>query len=372
MQEGKLTNLVFFRAKYSFIDDLTEYNNTLNDVKDINIALEKLINRNLKKYIDTEKYNQLFLILNELKNNAFRKAQEHWIQNKSQYLTKWTIEKMKEIGKIKSGEQALPTNTGLCDFYSSLKKLKNNVDEIEKNFTVKHKAEYDPLGHLPDKFDVYVCKEYYLNPKEKTEKIKDAKFQFQSYKPKKTQIINALNIVLKLKQHAFDENCLKLVFQFNKDFCEISSLKDCFFFRTYVVRKEGDVYFPYTPSDGEKSMLQIAHVFEDTSKEIFILDEPELSVGHDYINRCIVPKIIELAKLDKTIIISTHDANIAVRTLPLNSIYREYKKTYIGNLFYDKLTCEENKEECTWVEKSLNYLEGGRDAFSERGDSYGI
>lgn len=370
--KGKINKFGFFRAKYSFVDDLTAYNNAVNDLKDIDIAFEKLSNKNLKKYIDKEKYQQLFEILNELKNNAFRKAQDYWIQNKSQYLTQWTIEKMKEIGKIKSGEEALPTNTGLCEFYSSLKKLKNNVDEIEKSFTVKHEVEYDPLGHLPDKFDVYVCKEYYLNPKEKTEKNSEAKFQFQSNKPKKTQITQALNAVLSLKQHAFDENCLKSVSSFINEFSAISSLKDCFFFRTYVVKKEGDAYFPYTPSDGEKSMLQIAHVFADTSKEIFILDEPELSVGHDYINRCIVPKIVELAKLDKTIIISTHDANIAVRTLPLNSIYREYKKTYIGNLFYDKLTCVENKEECTWVEKSLNYLEGGRDAFSERGDSYGI
>lgn len=85
-----------------------------------------------------------------------------------------------------------------------------------------------------------------------------------------------------------------------------------FFFRTYVAKKEGDAYFPYTPSDGEKSMLQIAHVFTDASKEIFILDEPELSVGLDYISRRIIPKIIELANLDKTIIISTHDVNIAL------------------------------------------------------------
>ena len=43
-----------------------------------------------------------------------------------------------------------------------------------------------------------------------------------------------------------------------------------------------------------------------------------------YINDIILPRLIELSKLNKTIIVSTHDANIGVRTLPLLSVYREY------------------------------------------------
>lgn len=370
--KGKISRFGFFRATYSFVDDLSKYNQTAKDLKDINAAYEKLNDKKFEKYVDSGTYKQLLIILNKLQNSAFKMAQDYWIQNKAQYLTQWTIEKMKEIGKIKSGEQALPTNTGLCNFYSSLRQLKANADAIEKCFLTKPIIEHELLGYLPDKFEVYVCREYCLNPNEKTENECNVKFQFQSNKPKKTQVIKALKAVCSLKNDVFDKKCPESIGLFIKEFSAIYSLKDCFSFRSYVVKKEGNDYYPYSPSDGEKSMLQIAHVFADTSKEIYILDEPELSVGHDYINKCIVPKIIELAKLDKTIIISTHDANIAVRTLPLNSIYREYQKTYIGNLFYDKLICLESKEECTWIEKSLDYLEGGRDAFSERGDSYGI
>ena len=63
-----------------------------------------------------------------------------------------------------------------------------------------------------------------------------------------------------------------------------------------------------------------------------------------------------MAKLDKIIIVSTHDANIAVRTLPLMTIYREYKKTYIGNLFIDELVEIKNNNKVKWTEKSMTYL----------------
>ena len=75
---------------------------------------------------------------------------------------------------------------------------------------------------------------------------------------------------------------------------------------------------------------------------VYILDEPELGLGNKYINDYVVPRLNALAKMNKKIIISTHDANIAVRTLPLQSIYREYcgnnqYKTFLGNPFIDTL-----------------------------------
>ena len=63
-------------------------------------------------------------------------------------------------------------------------------------------------------------------------------------------------------------------------------------------------------------------LFED--KEVYILDEPERSLGNNFINDVVLPRINELAKLKKTIIIATHNANIAVRTLPFVSILKEY------------------------------------------------
>jgi hypothetical protein len=86
--------------------------------------------------------------------------------------------------------------------------------------------------------------------------------------------------------------------------------------------------------------------------------------------------IKEKAKVGKKLFIATHDANIAVRTLPYNSIYRHHShsgyKTYVGNPFSNCLIeIEEKKENIDWKDISMRTLEGGRDAFGERGKIYG-
>ena len=72
-----------------------------------------------------------------------------------------------------------------------------------------------------------------------------------------------------------------------------------------------------------------------------ILDEPEKSLGNEYISNVIVPLIKEKARTGKKIFIATHDANIAVRTLPYNSVYRKHGingyETFVGNPFLNNL-----------------------------------
>lgn len=120
----------------------------------------------------------------------------------------------------------------------------------------------------------------------------------------------------------------------------------------------------------------LLHKELNEDKEIYILDEPEKSLGNDYISEVIVPLLREKAFIGKKIIIATHDANIAVRTLPYNSIYRQHDNnkyyTYIGNPFSNNLKCLENlNEELDWKEISMKTLEGGKIAFGERGKIYG-
>ena len=47
----------------------------------------------------------------------------------------------------------------------------------------------------------------------------------------------------------------------------------------------------------------------------YILDEPELSLGNQYISDVIVPHLNNLANAKKRIVIATHNANIAVRKI---------------------------------------------------------
>lgn len=132
---------------------------------------------------------------------------------------------------------------------------------------------------------------------------------------------------------------------------------------------------PYGPSNGESSMILLhQELMED--KPIYLIDEPEKSLGNDYINDVIVPLLKEKALLGKKVIIATHDANIAVRTLPYNSIYRLHDEgqyfTLTGNPFSNSLKCiYKIRPELDWKEISMKTLEGGKEAFGERGKIYG-
>lgn len=82
------------------------------------------------------------------------------------------------------------------------------------------------------------------------------------------------------------------------------------------------------------------------------------------------------ARSGKTIFISTHDANIAVRTLPYSSIFRCHGpngyRTYLGNPFSNNLlNPDDPNDQLDWRKISMKTLEGGEEAFGERGKIYG-
>ena len=114
----------------------------------------------------------------------------------------------------------------------------------------------------------------------------------------------------------------------------------------------------------------------EIDKDVFILDEPERSLGNEYINDVIVPLIKERARANKIVFISTHDANIAVRTLPYSSVYRCHDSagysTYLGNPFSNNLVNSmDGGPPLDWKKISMKTLEGGEEAFGERGTIYG-
>ena len=153
----------------------------------------------------------------------------------------------------------------------------------------------------------------------------------------------------------------------------VASLKDCLGV-TSSVSCGGDSN--YEPSNGEKAMIVLAHALFDDDASIYILDEPEASMGNEFINAVIVDRINKLAKANKIVVVSTHNANIAVRTLPWQSIYREYDGgsyyTYVGNPFCDELRDIAGvKAPKAWTQVSMDTLEGGEDAFTDREIVYG-
>lgn len=138
-----------------------------------------------------------------------------------------------------------------------------------------------------------------------------------------------------------------------------------------IALENGEIY---KPSNGERGILLMQRLL-DSESDVYILDEPELGMGNSYITSNILPKLTDLAKRRKTVIIATHNANIAVGTLPYISILRTHEngvyKTYIGNPFYDELkNIEDESDTKNWTQESMHTLEGGKSAFYDRKDIY--
>ena len=275
---------------------------------------------------------------------------------------------MKLIAQAKTGKDSIPSSTGFAEFFMNCLQPYQAADSLYKIISTTSKTLKDKIGQIPGKGLVFVETNIYLNPNAGTGLVYD-----QS-KSKSKVLKKCLNDLGEIKKMAFSKQLSKAIETFNSD-CDdkISSLKDFMGIKSdEKIEWEDGRIERYESSSGERSMLLLSHALIDDNKEAYFLDEPEISVGHKYVNDVIVPRLKNLAKLNKLIVISTHDANIAVRTFPLKSIYREYGKTYVGNLFIDKLILTTDKS-CTlnWTETSMNYLEGGEFAFKERKQSYG-
>lgn len=133
---------------------------------------------------------------------------------------------------------------------------------------------------------------------------------------------------------------------------------------------------PYEPSDGEKAILSISGVLEDRNHDCYIFDEIERGLGHKYIADYLVPKLKKLRDAGKTIVLSTHDANIAVNTLPSQTVYcchgdNDLNDYYCGNMYSNELSGIINKSTIDWDKEAIVHLEGGRDMFNSRRNVYG-
>jgi len=272
-----------------------------------------------------------------------------------------------EISK-KTGQPEKPTKTGFFDYASNRIRIDNAISKILFNIkkTIEPILEY--VGDLGEKGDLY-CQTNIL--------IQDGNIIDSKYSPlekvNKTPQKDVARHLELISKHVYTNDLFKKIADFLaiEGSETIESVKDLLLFnRHFIVNAQ-----VYQPSNGESSMI-LLHNELKTDKDIYLIDEPEKSLGNDYINEVIVPLLKERAKQGKKVIIATHDANIAVRTLPYCSIYRQHDLngyyTFIGNPFTNNLVCiTKEKPDLDWKYISMKTLEGGRDAFGERGKIYG-
>ena len=317
----------------------------------------------IEKYLDEQERTTLMLLLGKLCENINDAKMQKWNSDKSIKLTNWSIDKIKAIADKCSDTISKPSSVGFYDFAMGRFKLFENVEEICSTFSVEDKVEKEYLGNLEEKGDIYIQTRYRMLTKES---------RTDEFKQGITVLRNCKLVIDGIKKAVLAENISEEVSKFQEFYDD--GIKDIGAFigvSKETALENGEIY---RPSNGERGILLMQKLL-DSESDVYILDEPELGMGNSYITSNILPKLTDLAKRRKTVIIATHNANIAVGTLPYISILRTHEngiyKTYVGNPFYDELrNIDDETDTKNWTQESMHTLGGGKTAFYDRKDIY--
>ena len=317
----------------------------------------------VEKYLDEQDSTTLMLLLEKLCKNINNAKIQKWNSNKSIKLTNWSIDRIKAIADKCSDTISKPSSVGFYDFAMERFKLFENVEEICSVFSTEDKVEKEYLGNLEEKGDIYIQTRYRMLTKES---------RTDEFKQGITVLRNCKLLISGIKKAILEENISEEISRFQEFYDD--GIKDIGAFigiSKETALEDGEIY---KPSNGERGILLMQKLL-DSESDVYILDEPELGMGNSYITSNILPRLIDLAKRRKTVIIATHNANIAVGTLPYISILRTHEngvyKTYVGNPFYDELkNIDDETDTKNWTQESMHTLEGGKNAFYDRKDIY--
>jgi predicted ATPase len=322
----------------------------------------------LEETIGKELREELIEVIEKILIKLKSESEKRFIDSKSILMFNSLIKVfISEISK-KTGQPEKPVKTGFQEYASNRIKIERTIKKILANIdkTIKPFIEY--VGDLGEKGNI----ESQTNILIQNGKIIDSKLATVNRVNKIPQKEVAKSMRTISKYVYSNELFEKITELTSIDGGEtVESIYDLLLFNRYFIVGGKE----YNPSNGESSMILLHNELKQ-DKDIYFIDEPEKSLGNDYINDVIVPLLKERARQGKKVVIATHDANIAVRTLPYSSTYRQHDLnnyyTFIGNPFTNNLVCVTgDKPNLDWKNISMKTLEGGRDAFGERGKIYG-
>ena len=351
------------RAKRKFLD----FHKAVRTIREFLEFLGE--SSSIKSELTDEEYAQVTRILRQLHerlNNREWTCFSEW--KEIEFLNSAITVFRREVER-KTGSPAKPTTTGFHDYAMNRIQIELNAAEIVRNVDTKipiHKERVGSLG--PNKGELEIRTQFEFQ----TGSVTDGSLASLK-KIKKGPQKTFINCIRAIQKHAYADELFRHVAELNEidDVEDIETVYELLLFKKYFTLNG----VPYSPSSGEGSMVMLEKEL-GTDKEVYILDEPEKSLGNEYISDVIVPLIKERARSGKKIFIATHDANIAVRTLPYSSIYRRHGPTgyttYLGNPFSNNLAnLDDANDRLDWKKISMKTLEGGEEAFGERGKIYG-
>lgn len=349
----------------------TDYERAKEDSRIIEEFLPQYSERKLCSYLSADDAEELEKLLRALSAGALKKKTELYIDTESARMTNTALEAIKSLIDRKSDTLSKPGKCGLYSFVLKRIKLLSLVNSVLENLSPKTIEQSDYLGKLEDKGTLELVSQWRYLTQDKGSKAaeySDSGAKISDLKKWR----KALEII---QEKAFDEGLPDAIAEFASIVEEsgIASL-DKFIGTDKFVRIKGKTT-RYSPSDGEKGILLLERQL-NTDADVYLLDEPENGMSNLYIDTVIRPILTNLARSRKTVIIATHNANLAVRTLPYQSIYREHVegdtyRTYLGNPFSNRLKdIEGAADDLKWATCSLKTLEGGEEAFYSRKTIY--
>ena len=327
-------------------------------------------NPSMKEELDGTEFETVIRILSELLERLRTRGWASFSDWQEIRLLNNAIASFRREIERKTGAPAKPTTTGFSEYAMNRISIEVNAAEIVKSVDAEIPVQTEFIGSLgPNKGDLELRTEL----KFQNGSITDGSLAVLAAGVGKSPQKKFVNSVRKILSDVYAEDLFQYIAELNEieGVEDIDTVNELLLFRRYFAL-EGR---PYSPSSGESSMVMLQKELM-TDKEVYILDEPERSLGNEYINNVIVPLIKQRARAGKKLFISTHDANIAVRTLPYSSIYRWHRqdgyRTYVGNPFTNNLLSLDNADDqLDWKLISMRTLEGGKEAFGERGVIYG-
>lgn len=340
-----------------------EYRQHSRDYKSVKEILTKLQNIDIQNYLgaDQKTFSELLLRLRDTIYLAFK---QDVIEQQSLQLTDYSIEKIKNFADKNSDTVSKPSSTGFREFAIGRLKLNECLSHIFKSLGASEFNEQEYLGELEEKGKLYINKRYRMLCNDS---------RAAEFRERITVLRELRELMERISGDVFGENVSSLLTSLSAKLKELNISTLCAFLglSKQIVLSSGE---EYKPSNGERGILLLQQVLSKEA-DAYFLDEPELGMGNSYIDTNIRPLISSLAKCHKVVVVATHNANIAVRTLPYISIFRVHENgqytTYVGNPFNDCLVNIDDPSDIkSWTEESLHTLEGGQEAFYERKSIY--
>ena len=345
---------------------------TTSDLRRLSKAESELSEIDVESYVGKDGCISLNSMIESLKESIRKKQRKLLVEKYALQLLQFSIENIKSHAESLCGAPSSPSGMGFFDFVENRIRLKRSCDEIIENVDGREASELEPFGTLEGKGPILMETTYLM--------LKDAKSEAKCFNGKKKRLVEARASIASLGRKVWEPNLSEVVKATNEKLleAEISSSSNFVGARRRTViqgRGTGAPLMPYEPSDGELAIIMIRR-FLSEEHDVYLLDEPERGMGNSYIDSNIRPDIVRLADKRKSVVIATHNANLAIRTMPVYSYLTEYHENndyviYAGSPYSNVLVnLDDGGDTKSWSAASMEILEGGEEAFYDRKDMY--